>query len=402
MLDAVRTAATRYEADVIAWRRALHRQPELSTEETQTAQFVVDALAPLDLPVRTGLYDTGVMATLTGDKPGPTVFLRADMDALPIQEETELDFASQNEGVMHACGHDAHTAMLLGAAYILDGMRADIHGAIRFCFQPSEERLPGGAPFLIEEGVLDDDAHSPAPEVAYGQHVAPDLPAGTIGVHSGMYMASADEVHMTIHGEGGHAAAPHELSSDAVVAAAHVITALQSVNSRHRPPDVPSVLSLGRVQADGATNVLPGAVRIAGTFRAMDEAWRQKAHGLIERIATHTARAHGATATVDVQTGYPALYNHEAPTALARNAALDYVGEDRTIDLEKWYAGEDFAYYLQECPGSLYRLGTGSASGHDTHGLHTPRFTINEDALSTGAGFMAYLAWRYGAEASRG
>jgi len=399
MLDAIKQQADAVFPEVVRVRRALHQHPELAREEYATARRVREALAPLDgIDVRPGVYDTGLVATLRGGRPGPTCLLRADMDALPIQEETGLDFASDTPGVMHACGHDAHTASLLGAATILHALRDRVHGHVRFLFQPTEERIPGGAKFMIDEGALDANDVSPPPEAVFGQHVRPDLPVGTIGVRPGMFMASADELFITVHGEGGHAAAPHELAADPTLVASHIVVALQSVVSRHSPPDVPSVLTIGKLVADGATNVIPGKAHMEGTFRAMDEAWREQGHDLIRRTVQRTAEAHGATADVDIKVGYPALYNHEAPTALVREAAVDYVGASNTVDLGPWFAGEDFAYFLQERPGTFYTLGVRNEEQGITHSLHTSRFTIDEEALRIGTGFMAYLAWQYGAQ----
>ncbi len=391
MIDAIKATADDVYPEVVDLRRTLHRNPELSGEEHETARRVAERLGDLDLDVRTGIYETGVLATLDGGKPGPTLLLRGDMDALPIQEATGLDFASENEGVMHACGHDVHTSSLLGAAMILARHREAVHGQVRFCFQPHEERLPGGAKFMMEEGVLDDIDGTPGPKVVFGQHVKPGLPAGTIGVRPGWFMASSDEVYVTVEGEGGHAANPHELRADAPYVASQIVVALQSVVSRECPPGVPSVLSMGRFVAEGATNVIPPTARLEGSFRAMDEDWRFRAHDLINRVATRTAEAHGATADVEVRVGYPALYNDEASTSVVKDAALAYVGPDRTVDADRWFAGEDFAYFLQERPGTFYQLGAGT-----DHGLHTAEFAVDEDALRTGAGFMAYLAWRYG------
>jgi hippurate hydrolase len=393
MIDAIKAAADDVYPEVVALRRALHRHPELSGEEHETAARVADALRPLGLDVRTGIHGTGVLGVLDGGKPGPTVLLRGDMDALPIREETGLDFASENEGVMHACGHDAHTASLLGAAMILARHREAVCGQVRFCFQPHEEKLPGGAKFMMEEGVLDELDGTPGPEAVFGQHMKPGLPAGAIGVRPGWFMASSDEVYVTVNGEGGHAATPHEVRADATYVASQIVGALQSIVSRHCPPGVPSVLTIGRLVADGATNVIPASARMEGTFRAMDEDWRFRAHDLIRRVAARTAEAHGATADVTVQTGYPALYNHEGPTSLVKEAATEFVGPDRTVDADRWFAGEDFAYFLRERPGTFFQLGAGT-----DHGLHTSQFAVDEEALRTGAGFMAYLAWRYGAE----
>jgi hippurate hydrolase len=398
MLDRIQTLADHHHADAVDLRRPIHQHPELALAEHDPAALVADTLRDLDLDVRTGVYETGVLGTLHGAKPGPAILLRADIDALPIHEETGLPFASQNEGRMHACGHDMHTASLLGTAMILAQLRDEIHGSVRFCFQPSEERIPGGAKFMIEEGVLDANG-SPAVDAVFGQHVRPDLPAGTIGVRSGMFMASADEVHITVEGEGGHAGAPHELATDATYVASQIVSALQAVASRHAPPEVPTVLTMGKLVADGATNVIPERARIEGTFRTMDEDWRFRAHDLIRRIATHTAQAHGATAEVDVRTGYPALYNHEASTSFVRGAAVDYVGDAHTVELGPWFAGEDFSYFLQECPGTYYTIGVRNEDAGITHGLHTPQFTIDEDVLRTGPGMMAYVAWRFGKKA---
>ncbi len=390
MLDSIKSVAEDVYPEVVALRRTLHRRPELSGEEHETAGHVAERLEALGLDVRTGVYGTGVVATLDGGRPGPTLLLRADMDALPIQEETGLTFASENEGVMHACGHDLHTSSLLGTAMILTHHREEVHGQVRFCFQPHEERIPGGAKFMIEEGVLDATDGTSAPAAAFGQHVKPDLPPGTLGVRAGSFMASTDEVYVTVKGEGGHAANPHE-AVDPVYVASEIVGALQSLISRRCPPDVPSVLTIGRLVADGATNVIPETARLEGTFRAMDEKWRFRAHALFRQLVQRTAEAHGATAEVEVREGYPALYNHETPSRLVREAAREYVGPERTVEADRWFAGEDFAYFLRECPGTFYQLGVGSE-----HGLHTSRFNPDEEALRTGAGFMAYLTWRYG------
>ncbi len=294
---------------------------------------------------------------------------------------------------MHACGHDAHTASLLGTATILHRLRDEWAGTVRLVFQPSEEKLPGGATVMIEEGVLDEMTGHAAPAQILGQHVFPDLPTGTIGVRGGPFMASADEVYVTIHGKGGHAAAPHELV-DPVLIQAHMLTALQAIVSRNRPPGVPSILSFGRVEADGATNVIPDTVRLVGTFRSMDEDWRSTAHDLIRRTVEKTAEAFGATAETDVRVGYPALVNDETIAVAVRGLAVDYVGEDRVVDVPMWYASEDFAWYTQRTPGCFYVLGVGNEAAGLTHGLHTPRMTVDEEALRLGPGFMAALALR--------
>lgn len=392
MLDRIKALNADLFDEVVQLRRTIHRNPELAFQENDTARLVTATLSPLGFDLRTGVARTGVIATLDTGRPGAAIALRADMDALPIQEENDFEFASVNPGKMHACGHDAHTSSLLGTAMILHRIRDDLQGQFRFIFQPSEEKLPGGAKPMIDEGAL---GGANAPSAIFGQHVQPDLPVGQIGVRSGMYMASSDEIYITVRGEGGHAAAPHRLQTDAVLAASHIVVALQSIISRSCPPNVPSVLTIGRVIADGATNVIPEQARLEGTFRAMDEAWRFEAHELIKRIVHRTAEAHGASADVDLLVGYPALFNHPDQTRFVREAAAEYVGEGNVVDLEPWYASEDFAWYLRELPGSFYRIGTGNPSKGIRHGLHTPRFTIDEDALRIAPGFMAFLAASY-------
>ncbi len=398
MLNRIKALSDEIFPEVVRLRRVIHRNPELAFEEVQTARLVQETLQPLGFNLRTGVAKTGIVATMEGAKPGPVTMLRADMDALPIHEQADVSFRSENPGKMHACGHDAHTASLLGTAMILSKLREEISGTVQLIFQPSEERLPGGAKVMIDEGLFSGALGTKVPDGIFGQHVQPDLAAGKIGVRSGMYMASADELYITVSGGGGHAAAPHRMESDAVLAAAHIIVALQSVISRWCPPDVPSVLSIGKVVADGATNIIPESVRLEGTFRAMDEAWRFRAHELIRRTISGTAAALGASAETEIAVGYPALCNSEAETDLVRSAAAAYVGEENVVELDRWFASEDFARYLQQKPGSFYRLGTADPNGGTTHGLHTPRFTIDEAALRTGPGFMAFLAWKKGVE----
>ena len=393
MVDRIRQLADDGSDEVVRLRRALHRRPELAFQEHETAALVAETLRAMGLEPTTGVAETGVVAHVEGARPGPTVALRADIDALPVTEATGLPFASETEGRMHACGHDAHTAMLLGAARVLHAVREDLAGTVRLVFQPSEEKAPGGASVMIEAGVLGAmGGHGPVERI-FGQHVFPELPAGVIGVRGGTFMASADELYLTVRGRGGHAATPEALV-DPVLVQAHVLTALQAVIARNRPPGVPSILSFGRVQADGATNVVPDEVTLEGTFRSMDEDWRERAHDLVRRTCEHTARAFGATCEVDVVRGYPVLRNDAEVAALVRETAVAYAGEDRVVDLPMWYASEDFAYYTQEVPGCFSVLGVGNEAEGITHGLHTPRMTVDESALGTGSGFLAALAAR--------
>ena len=393
MIDRLRALADDAHPEVVRLRRALHRRPELAFEEHETAALIAETLRDLGLDPTTGVAQTGVVAHIEGGRPGPTVALRADIDALPITEATGLDFASEVDGKMHACGHDAHSAMLLGAASVLQEVREDLAGTVRLVFQPSEEKAPGGASVMIEEGVLGEMGGHARVDRIFGQHVFPELPAGTIGVRGGVFMASADEVYLTVRGKGGHAAAPERLV-DAVLVQAHVLTALQAVVSRNRPPGVPSILSFGRIEAAGATNVLPDVVRLDGTFRSMDEDWRFRAHDLIRRTAEKTAEAFGATCEVKITVGYPALRNDEDAAAFARATAVALVGEDRVMDLPMWYASEDFAFYTEAVPGCFTILGVGNEAAGITSGLHTPTMTVDEDALRTGTAFLAALAAR--------
>ncbi|MYI83862.1 MAG: amidohydrolase [Rhodothermaceae bacterium] len=383
----IKIAAKALLPRLISLRRTIHQYPELAFEEHATSALVRKELTGMGIQCLTAAANTGVIATIRGSRPGPTVLLRADLDALPIQEKTNLPFASSKAGVMHACGHDMHTASLLGAAFILHQLRDRIAGNIRLVFQPAEELLPGGALAMINAGALDPDKDVPAPTCCIAQHVMPSLPASTLGFRAGAFMASADEFYIEILSEGGHAAKPHLLCGDPVLAAAHVVVALQGVVSRHRSPEIPGVLSIGRMKADGATNVIPPSVQLEGTLRAMSENWRESAHERIRQTVEHTARAHGTKARVEIRKGYPILVNNPTLTKSALNAAVSYVGKSQVKDLPLWLASEDFAYFLQRCEGLFYTLGVGPSPD-----LHTADFSPDESAMEVGAGFMAFLA----------
>ncbi|GAA4433433.1 M20 family metallopeptidase [Pontibacter saemangeumensis] len=383
----VKELAHAYAPDTVQVRRHIHANPELSFEEHQTAAYVRQVLESYGLkPV--AMAETGLVALVKGRNPEKkTIALRADLDALPIVEANEVAYKSKRAGVMHACGHDVHTASLLGAARILQDLRDEFEGTVKLIFQPGEEKFPGGASIMIREGVL----QNPAPEQIVGQHVFPMLPAGKVGFRSGMYMASADEIYITVKGKGGHAAMP-ELNVDTVLIASHLIVAMQQIVSRHASPKVPSVLSFGKVEARGATNVIPDEVKIEGTFRTMNEAWRKEAHQRIRKLAKGLCESMGGTCEIDIKNGYPFLLNDPDLTERARAAAEAYLGAENVVDLDLWMGAEDFAYYSQQVPACFYRLGTRNEARGIISSVHTPTFDIDEAALETGMGLMAYVA----------
>lgn len=387
--DKVQQLAEQYFGVIQADRRHLHAHPELSYEEIETGKYISNVLTDLGVEHTTGWCDHGVVGIIKGELPSDQVFaLRADIDALPIKEENEVPYKSTCEGKMHACGHDVHTASLLGAARILMDMRPHFGGTVKLIFQPAEEKLPGGASILIKEGVLE----NPSPMGIHGQHVHPPLEAGKVGIRSGMYMASADEIYLTVNGKGGHAALPHECV-DTILMSARIISALQDVIARYCPPGVPSVLTLGKINSTGgATNIIPSEVKIEGTFRAMNEQWRYEGHEHITRIAQKTAEAMGGTCDVDIQIGYPCLINEPKLTNATHQHMIDYLDEENVVELPIRLTAEDFSYYSQVTDACFYRLGTGNAAKGITSPVHTPTFDIDESALKIGAGLMAYLA----------
>jgi len=368
-------------------RRHLHAHPELSFQEHKTVAFVAAKLDELGIAYKP-MANTGLVALITGDKPSDhVVALRADMDALPIQEANEVAYKSTHAGVMHACGHDAHTASLLGTAAILQQLKAEFGGTIKLIFQPAEELLPGGANQMIKEGVLE----NPKPQAVLGQHVMPFIETGKVGFRSGKYMASTDELYVTVNGKGGHAAQPQQ-NIDPVMITAQILVSLQQIVSRTANPNTPSVLSFGKVQANGATNVIPNEVKLEGTFRTMDEAWRAEAHTRMKKMAEGIAESMGGTCEFEIKKGYPFLVNEEKLTAAAKQYAQEYLGKENVLDLDIWMAAEDFAYYSQVTDACFYRLGTRNEAKGITSSVHTPTFDIDENAFAISTGLMAYIA----------
>lgn len=387
--DKIRQLASQYFEDTVGWRRHLHRHPELSFEEFETSAFVKQQLDLMGIPYQS-MANTGVVAMIQGNQSSDRVIaLRADMDALPITEVPGREYGSQREGVMHACGHDVHTSSLLGVARILMELRHEFGGTIKLIFQPGEEKLPGGASIMIKEGVLE----NPTPDAIIGQHVMPLIEVGKVGFRSGKYMASTDELYMTVRGKGGHGAHPHQ-NIDPIAITAQIITALQQVVSRAADPRIPTVLSWGKIIGNGATNVIPDEVYLEGTFRTFDEKWRKEAHAKMTKIAEGIAESMGATCAFEVRHGYPFLINEPKLTDRSRAYAEEYLGKENVVDLDLWPAAEDFAYYSQEIDACFYRLGTGNKAKGIVSGVHTPDFDIDEASLELSIGLMAFMAVR--------
>jgi amidohydrolase len=367
-------------------RHHLHAHPELSYQEFETSKFVQQKLSEYDIPFEVKAT-TGVIGLIKGKNPDSRIIaLRGDMDALPINEQNHVSYKSTNPGVMHACGHDVHTTCLLGAARILSETKNDWEGTIKLIFQPGEEKNPGGASLLIKEGVLD----NPKPQGIFALHVNPQLEVGKLSFRSGKVMASADELYITIKSKGGHAAAP-QLTVDTILVASHLIIALQQVISRNNNPLSPSVLSVTSFQGGFTTNVIPSEVKLMGTFRAMDEGWRFKAHDIIRKLSTELVHSMGAELDLHIDVGYPTVYNNEQLNDVARKIAAQYIGADKVEETEIRMGAEDFGYYSQQIPGCFFRLGTGNKTKGITAGVHTPHFNIDEDAIEIGIGMMAWL-----------
>lgn len=389
LINEIKNLANKIHNDVITTRRHLHANPELSFQEYNTAGFVKNKLNEMNIHFET-MANTGVVALIKGEQPSNKIIaLRADMDALPITEANKIDYASSSPGVMHACGHDAHTASLLGTAYILQSLKNKFGGTIKLIFQPAEEKLPGGASVMIKEGVLE----NPKPSAIMGQHVFPPLDVGKIAMRKGKFMASMDSIIATVKGKGGHGAQPHQ-NIDPVIIAANILVALQQIVSRMSNPTTPSVLSFGKLIANGAINVIPDEVYIEGTFRTMDESWRGEAHLRMKQMAEQIAESMGGRCEFNIIRGYPFLVNEERLTERVQSFAEEYLGKENVLEAETWMAAEDFASYSQVTPGCFYLLGVGNKEKGIPSSLHTATFNIDENALAISTGLMAYIALR--------
>lgn len=385
--DKIKDLASAYASEFIEVRHHLHEHPELSFNEFETSKFIQQKLAGWNIEPHV-LATTGVVGIIEGKEPqSKVVALRADMDALPITELNEVPYKSKNIGVMHACGHDVHTTCLLGAAKILNELKNEWTGTVKLIFQPGEEKNPGGASLMIKDGVL----RHPVPEAIFALHVHPGLPIGQLSFRGGMVMASADEIYITIKSKGGHAAAPH-FTADTILAASHLVVNLQQIVSRMNDPFNPTVLSITSIQGGNTTNVIPSEVKLIGTFRAMNEEWRFKAHDLIRNICQSTAIMSGVAIDLHIDVGYPFVMNNIDLTESAKRRAIEYAGADNVHETEMRMGAEDFAFYSHEIPACFFRLGVGNIEKNITSGVHTPYFNIDENAIKNGIGIMAWLA----------
>ncbi|MGB0130428.1 M20 metallopeptidase family protein [Chlorobium sp.] len=389
----IRERASEIFPETVSLRREIHLHPELSYEEVKTTALIDGYLRSLGIEPEPPFLETGVVALLRGEGKrgsGNLVALRADIDALPVTEENSHAFCSLEPGKMHACGHDMHTAMLLGAARILSGMKDELHGDVLLIFQPAEEKTPGGAKPLIEAGLF----RRFNPAVIIGQHCFPNVPAGKVALCKGSFMAATDELYFTISGQGGHASAPHK-AADPVLAAAHIITAVQHLVSRVAPPHEPAVVSIASIHGGNAPNVIPGKVSMSGTMRTMNEELRTLLKDRLRQTVMHVAEAFGVQAELEIRNGYPALVNDPQVTLQAVAACTEYLGSGNVLQSEPLMTAEDFAYYLLERPGTFWQIGTGTPEQEKGNTLHSPTFNPEERALETGSGLLAYSAWRF-------
>ena len=378
--------------EVVALRRDIHLHPELSYEEVRTTALITDYLLGLGITPEPPLLETGVIALIRGEHKssrGKVVALRADIDALPLNEENLHGFCSLESGKMHACGHDMHTAMLLGAAKILSQMKDELAGDVLLIFQPAEEKAPGGAKPFLDAGLF----RTFNPSVIIGQHCFPNVETGKVALCKGSFMAATDELYFTVTGQGGHASAPQK-AADPVLAAAHIITAVQHLVSRVVPPHEPAVVSIASIHGGNAPNVIPRQVTMSGTMRTMNEDVRSVVQEKLRQTVEHVARGLGVEAEVEIRKGYPVLFNDLAVTDHAEVICSEYLGKENVLESEPLMTAEDFAYYLQECPGTFWQIGTGTLQQEKNNTLHSPTFNPAEHALEIGSGLFAYTALR--------
>jgi amidohydrolase len=387
LAEKIKALAATHADEFIGVRRYLHANPELSYQEFATSKYVQERLTQEGIAFEV-MATTGIVATIKGKSPDSRVIaLRADMDALPIQEENQVPYCSTKPGVMHACGHDVHTTILLGAARILNQLKEEWEGTVKLLFQPGEEKNPGGASYMIRDGALE----NPTPSGIIALHVHPGLDVGKLSFRTGRVMASADEIYITIRSRGGHAAAPH-LTADTILIASQLVVSLQQIISRNNNPTSPSVLSICSMQGGFTTNVIPSEVKLMGTFRAMDEGWRFKAHELIKQQTIGLVTAMGAEADVHIDVGYPTVDNDPGLTTKAWQLAEQYMGKTNVEETEMRMGAEDFGYYTQQIPGCFFRLGVRNEAKGIVHNVHTPKFDVDESAIAIGMGNMAWLA----------
>ncbi len=385
--ETIQNLADELFPEILEIRRFIHQHPELSFHEYNTAEYICEVLGKENIAYRSGIAGTGILADIEGRGNGKIVGLRADMDALPIQEENTVDYRSVNDGKMHACGHDVHTACLIGAARILNELKDQFPGKVKLIFQPAEEKAPGGARLMLKENLFGEEK----PDLMIAQHVYPVMYTGRIGFKAGKYMASSDEIYIRVRGKGGHAAMPHQIT-DNVLIASYILVALQQIVSRHAEASTPTVLSIGKMMANGAVNVIPPEVSMEGTFRTMDEKWRKEAHSRMINMAESIADGMGASCEFEIVEGYPVLHNDPGITAKSIQFARTYLGNEYVDELDIRMTAEDFAFFAQEYPSVLYRLGVRKPEQAHPLELHTPHFDIDEEAIKTGMGTMAWLA----------
>ena len=388
MKDQIRALADKHFDNIVKIRKYLHANPELSFKEYETSKYIQQFLTDNNIEFQAGFVKTGIVAHIKGKNPGKkTIALRADIDALPIHETNDVDYKSTKEGVMHACGHDVHMSSVLGACKILNELKDQFEGTIKIVFQPGEEVLPGGASLMLKENAL----KNPDAELIIGQHVYPQLEAGHVGFRKGMYMASADEIYVTVKGKGGHGALPHACI-DTILLASHIVVALQQIVSRNAKPTTPTVLTFGKIEGYGATNIIPDEVKITGTFRTFDEEWRADAKIKMKKMAESIAEGMGGSCDFDIHDGFPYLTNDEETTQKSWDAANEYLGKEKVHALDLRMTSEDFAYYSQVMPSCFYRLGTANTKEGINSGLHTSTFDVDNESLRTSIGLMSYIA----------